>query len=399
MKDYSNILDGPRGAQDGAREAKTSKIRRSEVAANVKQPDDLRPERVDTYREWQAAQKIPVVRGFFADINTVEVVPWDLKGVPCSFVVLDGTGGVNDAYVCEIPPGGKTKPQKHLYEEMVYVSKGYGATTVWQKQGRKHTFEWGPGSLFAIPLNATYQHFNASGGETARYFAVTNCCFMMNLFHSVDFVFDNDYAFTDRFDPSTEGYFSGKGEVTGRFFMTTNFVPDTHTIGLADYSERGKGSTNMKFNLAKQTMGAHISEFPVGTYKKAHRHGPGAHVIILGGQGFSILWPEGQEMQRVDWKSGSVVVPPDQWFHQHFNSGAKPARYLALRWNNWRYRFMRMQDGEGSTYTSVKQGGGQIEFEDEDPRVHSDFEAAMIKAGASCQMGSYHPRCSQKSGK
>ena len=42
--------------------------------------------------------------------------------MPCSFVVLDGTGGVNDAYICEIPPQSKTKPQKHLYEEMVYVS-------------------------------------------------------------------------------------------------------------------------------------------------------------------------------------------------------------------------------------------------------------------------------------
>jgi oxalate decarboxylase/phosphoglucose isomerase-like protein (cupin superfamily) len=293
------------------------------MAEMKQQPADLKPERIDTYREWQDAQKIPVIRGFFVeDVNKVELVPWYLKGVPCCFVVLDGTGGVNDAYICEVPPGGKTKPQRHLYEEMVYVSKGYGATTVWQKDGRKHTFEWGPGSLFAIPLNAHYQHFNASGSESARYFAVTNSCFMINLFHNVDFVFDNDYAFLDRFDPSTEGYFSGEGQVTGRFFMTTNFVPDTHNIKLADYSERGKGSTNMKFNLAKQTMGAHISEFPVGTYKKAHRHGPGAHVIILSGQGYSILWPEGQEMRRVDWGPGSVVVPPDQWFHQHFNSGA-----------------------------------------------------------------------------
>ena len=29
--------------------------------------------------------------------------------------------------------------------------------------GRKHSFEWGPKSLFALPLNARYQHFNASG--------------------------------------------------------------------------------------------------------------------------------------------------------------------------------------------------------------------------------------------
>jgi quercetin dioxygenase-like cupin family protein len=357
---------------------------------------NLKPERIDTYNSWQAEQKIPVVRGFFVeDINKLPLEPWELKGVPCSFVVLDGTGGTNDAYVCEIPAGGKTKPQKHMYEEMVYVTQGYGATTVWQRDTKKkHTFEWGPGSMFAIPINSDYQHFNASGSEAARYFAVTNCCFMMNLFHNVDYIFNSDYVFMDRFDPHTEGYFSGDGELTGRFFMTTNFVPDTHTLKLTDYSERGKGSTNMKFNLAKNTMGAHISEFPVGTYKKGHRHGPGAHVIILSGQGYSVLWPQGEKPQRVDWRPGSVVVPPDQWFHQHFNSGAHPARYLALRWNNWRYRFMKSQDGEGGTFTSVKLGGGQIEFEDEDPQIHRDFEAAMKKAGARCNMP-YHPGCTQ----
>jgi hypothetical protein len=55
-----------------------------------------------------------------------------------------------------------------------------------------------------------------------------------------------------------------------------------------------------------------------------------------------------------------------------------------------------MQDGEGATYTSVKQGGGQIEFEDEDPSVHRDFESAMRRAGAACRMGSYHPGCTEK---
>jgi hypothetical protein len=148
--------------------------------------------------------------------------------------------------------------------------------------------------MFAIPINADYQHFNASGSETARYFAVTNSCFMMNLFHNTDYIFNSDYVFSDRFDPHTEGYFNGEGTITGRFFMTTNFVPDTHTLKLTNYDERGKGSTNMKFDLARNTMGAHISEFPVGTYKKGHRHGPGAHVIILSGQGYSVLWKDGE---------------------------------------------------------------------------------------------------------
>jgi len=352
--------------------------------------------RVDTYTTWQQAQKIPIVRGFFIeDINSVELAPWELKGGSAAFVNLDGAGDINDAYVCEIPAGGKLKPQKHLYEEMVLVASGHGATTVWQSKGKKHTFEWGPGSLFALSLNAWYQHFNGSGVEPVRYFAVTNANFMMNLFHNLDYIFGDEFSFLDRFDPDDEEYFSGKGKVYGRFFMSTNFVADTRTVGLEDYSERGSGSTNMKFDIAGQTMTAHISEFPVGTYKKAHRHGPGAHVIILSGKGYTLLWSETDEPTRVEWKPGSVVVPPNQWFHQHFNSGAEPARYLALRWGSWRFRFMRHLHQEGSTYTSVKAGGAQIEFEDENPKIHNDFEAAVAQAGALCQMGGYHPFCTR----
>ena len=115
-------------------------------------PSDLKPERIDTYKVWQAEQKIPVIRGFFVkDVNKVQVEHWDLKGVPCSFVVLDGTGGTNDGYVCEIPAGGKTKPQKHMYEEMVYVTKGYGATTVWQRDGKEAHLRVGSGQHVRDP--------------------------------------------------------------------------------------------------------------------------------------------------------------------------------------------------------------------------------------------------------
>ena len=75
-------------------------------------PQDLKPERIDTYKDWQAEQKIPVVRGFFVeDVNKVELEYWDLKGVPCSFVVLDGTGR-HQRRVRLRDPGGRARPSR-----------------------------------------------------------------------------------------------------------------------------------------------------------------------------------------------------------------------------------------------------------------------------------------------
>ena len=126
--------------------------------------------------------------------------------------------------------------------------------------------------------------------------------------------------------------------------VETNFVADVVNIEPVDWTERGKGNATIFFEMSESMMGSHVSRFPVGIYKKAHRHGPGAHVFILTGKGYSLLWPEGKEMTRVDWKPGSIVVPPEGWFHQHFNSGAEPSRYLALKILSRKYKLAAGQD-------------------------------------------------------
>ena len=349
--------------------------------------------RKDTYQTWQAEQGIPINDTFFVgDMRALPLAPWKLLGANAAFLNLEGAGESNNCYVAEIPGGKSTRPMRHLYEELIYVLQGSGATTIWNDANNKHSFEWRAGSLFSIPLNTHFQHFNTSGSEPARYVAVITAPVVMNMFHNPEFVFSAPFDFTDRFDG--ESKFDGGGQLFMNRRETfkiweTNFVPDADKYELFRRNNRGAGGSYLCFELAHGSMVAHISEFPVGTYKKAHRHGPGANVIILSGQGFTLLWEEGKwdERVKVDWKPGSIVVPPSNWFHQHFNSGAEPARYLALRWGSNRYAFR--PDGpnaEGGTDTSTKDGGNQIEYMDEDPEVHSLFEAELKKAGAVCHM-------------
>ncbi len=151
---------------------------------------DRKVEVMDTpYDRWASSQGIDVIRGFFVeDLYRMPLKWWDRVGGYGAYIMLDGTGYLDDAYVCCIPPGKSLNPQRHMFEQLVFILEGRGATTVWQTQGTKQSFEWQKGSLFAIPLNAWYQHFNGQGDQEARILAVTTAPLIFNLFRSEDFV-------------------------------------------------------------------------------------------------------------------------------------------------------------------------------------------------------------------
>jgi mannose-6-phosphate isomerase-like protein (cupin superfamily) len=298
-----------------------------------------------------------------------------------AIINLEGTGDTDDAYICEIPPGGRLNPERHLYEELVFVLDGQGATEVWQEGGAKQTFEWQKGSLFAIPLNTRFQHYNGRGDRPARFIAFTSAPLMMNLFNDNEFIFNCPYLFRDRFDGEAD-YFSGKGTLHQGRFWDVNFIANVHDLNLISSEARGVGNRTTVIEIGCSTLVAHVSQFSVGRYKKAHRHAAGAQIIILEGEGYSLLWPEGAAPKRCDWKPNSIIAPPDQWFHQHFNLSKTQTRYLAIRWNSKKYKvFKDIVD------RSVKEGGTQIEYEDEDPSIRRSFEEQLAQRGVPSGMG------------
>jgi len=352
---------------------------------------------VDPYLDWVKKEGLPVAEDYALDLFEVETAEWPRYGVKGAAAHLKGRGDFCNMFVLELAPGKSTIPQRHLYEDVYYVLEGRGSTQIEFEDGQKRNFEWGPKSLFSIPLNAKHRHFNGSGTERALLATTTNLPMIMNVFHCERFVFDTPFDFIDRAGKSE--YFAGEGDLItvrpGNHMWETNFVTDLAAIELKSWGDRGAGGTNIMFVLADGIMHAHISEMPVGTYKKGHRHGPSFHVMCVTGHGYSLLWFEGQkDFLRVDWKHGTVFPPADQQFHQHFNTSNHPARYLATAVGGLRYPLMVTQrhallgkDGQKQGVSlSLKEGGGQIEYEDQDPRIHRMWLEEMKKNNVTPRM-------------
>src|SRR5205823_11943013 len=94
-----------------------------------------------------------------------------------------------------------------------------------------------------------------------------------------------------------------------------------------------------------------------------------------------------RDFVRVDWQHGTVYAPPEMMFHQHFNTSPEPTRYLAVAFGGLRYPF---SEDKKKTFmgmdVSVKEGGRQIEYEDQDPRIQRIYEEELARYGLTPKM-------------
>ncbi len=301
---------------------------------------------------------------------------------------LRGRGDFLGAQLIEILPGAQTDWLQHLYDEVFYVLSGQGSTSI-ALGAETHKFAWGPHALFAPPLNARFRLANG-GTAPVRLVCGNDLPFLMNVFRNERLLFDHRHAFSARHGAAAR--FSGTGEflpgAPGRHQWETSFVPDLATLALPEWEARGGGNRNINIILSDSSMHAHVSEMPGGTYTKGRRHDVGTHVLGISGAGYTLLWKEGEgKFERLELRPGSLFALTDETLHQHFNPGAEPLRYLALSVGGDRYPVLARKLKRRAVFNAAMQNGGpQIDYADQDPRIHAIWHAAIAATGAVSRM-------------
>ncbi len=351
------------------------------------------------YDRFMEEEGLPIHRAVVGvdDVTTLPRAPWKRTGGTGTFIQLEGTfQSERGIYVADIPGAGQLEPEKHLYEEEIFVLQGNGTAEVWQGDGKKLTFEWGESSVFAFPPNTWHRLYNGSS-RPAIVMGVTTAPQVMNAVRDPDFVFNSDYQFADLYQEG-DRYFADPGQRTteGSYrgvIWHTNMIPDARRALLDDLERKVSGGQLTGYRMGDEFPHGHISQWPAGRYHKAHYHGPGAILLGLDGEGYVLAWPSslgphpyqdghGDQVLKVNWSRNSIYSPPNAYFHQHLNSGAGPAKHIAVYGAKLPLGVHALDDGEGFVgYVSYREGGTLIEYEDEDPQVRRDFEAELAKKG------------------
>jgi mannose-6-phosphate isomerase-like protein (cupin superfamily) len=351
---------------------------------------------------------IPIVRGMgLSNVRDFALADWPRKGdARGAYIQLMGTEELWGMYAIELPPGASIQPEHHLFEELFFVVEGSGHTEVWDVAGGgRANFEWGPGSLFAAPLNAWHQLSNTASGRALLVAATTEPA-TLNHYRSPGFIYNCDWSFAERFD-RRDDYFTFHGELgttsRGRARIDTAFIPDVVNLQLPLDNQRSPGYRRIEPHMAGNSFYLFVGQHETGRYAKAHYHPPSPVLMCIQGEGYTYAWPRdsgttpwadgnGQVVHRQDYTPGGMVSAAPgggDWFHQHFGVGEEPLRFLVfgglVGWGTF-------EGGAApgtptrSVNLDIEEGGCSIGYGDEDPHIRAEFEARLASNGLTSSM-------------
>ena len=347
------------------------------------------------YKKFVESEGAPLYEGsYLEDLASLPLKDWERRGGKVAYTRLANQEDVS-LQIVEIPRRGELKPEHHMYEAVMYVMKGRGATAIWQEGEPRRTVEWEEGALLAIPLNAWHQEFNSSSDEPCKLLFGTNMAQVINLYHNLDFVFNFPFQFKDRYSYSMEDYYADEGKHWSLRLFATNFIPDIRKFKLDSWEERGTRTSITRLYMGNSLSQLHLLELAEGTYVTAHRHGAGAHVVMVDGGGYELLFQPGDELnperrQKVPLRPYGVIAPRLNEYHQHFNTAKGPMRQLAFR--GWVRRPPGMNaKGEYDPVGAARSGdanaySSKIRYDEEDPKIREEYYRELEKNGISLRL-------------
>jgi len=280
----------------------------------------------------------------------------------------------------------RTLGHRHNIEAVIYILQGKGYSVI---DGVR--YDWEPGDFICVPIFAWHLHRNPSD-ENMIYVAATTGPLGMALGTAIyeDDRFPENWVFGQDGDASLKTLIPGKSSATKITYEQDTERPlsamDTlygEQLSFAANEEKVRRQGNVlmkekdirmektrmghlayvvdpKVGFRTRVLGSLLAEIPPGCHSGAHRHLYEEVNYILRGRGYSII-----EDRKIEWKAGDALCIPVFGWHQHFNTGEEPARFLVHHNRPFMENLghMLVQQGEKANGLEVAVGeGAQPQF-------------------------------------
>jgi quercetin dioxygenase-like cupin family protein len=276
-----------------------------------------------------------------------------------TFIVDSRIGWNNHAirfWIRSLPPGDeegggwKSLGHRHTVEAVIYILEGRGNSIIDNVR-----YDWEAGDFICVPIFAWHRHIN-SGATDVVYSACTSGPMSMGLGIAIyeDERYPEYWVYAQQSEEARRSLIPGKGSAeqgaigSGKRQTEEKSAREIY-LEQVEFAEREEERRRRGKVLIKgkdlvfedtpmgrvalavdprrgcyvKTLSSLIAEILPGQRSGAHRHVYEEINYVLAGKGYSII-----DDQRYEWKAGDALSIPIFAWHQHFNGGDEPARFL-----------------------------------------------------------------------
>jgi hypothetical protein len=161
------------------------------------------------YRKWIESEGVPIIGGeFVQDVRTHKLGYWERKGCKGAICTFSDQM-VADGYIARSIPANRQNRSASSTKKSSPSPRGAAPLRCGMTERRSAHSNGNAAAPSQFLLNVWHQHFNASGSEPMRYFALTSQPIAFELYRDAEFIYNTNYQFKDRFDPATRVFFQG----------------------------------------------------------------------------------------------------------------------------------------------------------------------------------------------